>query len=308
MKSSRPLSAHWRSSNRRTVVARSAIRSKKIRHAANRTSRPPAGAGSSPSRVSRAGSTQRRSSSSGTNSATVAPDPLAGGLLVVGLGQPGPPPDHLAQRPERDPLAVRRRAAAMPVDRLADPVDVLLELPGQPALADPARAGDRDEPGPAVPAGRRDQVLEQAQLLVPADERRLGQVGPAPTPALGHDAQRPIGGDRRRLALERLVAGLLEGDRRAGGAHRRLADEDRARAGRPTGAGPPCSRGRPRPCPGSWRRGSRRPRRSARRPGPGSSGPGPAPRRPGRGPPGRSARRRPRARSARPRRPSPRRR
>ena len=72
MKSSRPLSAQWRSSNRRTVVPRSAMRSKKIRHAANNTSRPPAGACSTPSSVSSAGSTQRRSCSSFTKSATVA--------------------------------------------------------------------------------------------------------------------------------------------------------------------------------------------------------------------------------------------
>src|ERR1019366_10813023 len=92
---------------------------------------------------------------------------------VVGLGKAGPPADHLAQRPERDPLAISGRPAAVPVDRLADPVDVLLELPGEPALADPARAGDRDEPGPPIAAGRGDQVLEQAQLFVPSHERRL---------------------------------------------------------------------------------------------------------------------------------------
>lgn len=71
-KSRRPLSAHWRSSKRSTVVPRSAIRSKKIRQAAKRTSRPPAGAGSSPRSVRSAGSTQRRSSSVGTCSVTVA--------------------------------------------------------------------------------------------------------------------------------------------------------------------------------------------------------------------------------------------
>ena len=59
-------------------------------------------------------------------------------LLVVALGQAGPPPDHLAERPERHALAVRRRASAMPPDRFDDAIEVLLELPGEPALADPA--------------------------------------------------------------------------------------------------------------------------------------------------------------------------
>ncbi len=72
MKSRSPVSAHWRSSKSKIVVPFAAMRSMKMRQAANRRSRPPAGAGSSPSRVSRAGSTHRRSSGSGTYSTTVA--------------------------------------------------------------------------------------------------------------------------------------------------------------------------------------------------------------------------------------------
>ena len=41
-------------------------------------------------------------------------DRRAGGLLVIALGQVRPPPDHLAERPERDALAVGRRAATVP--------------------------------------------------------------------------------------------------------------------------------------------------------------------------------------------------
>jgi len=33
----------------------------------------------------------------------------------------------------------------MPVEVLSDPVEVLVELPGQPGLADPGDPGDRDE-------------------------------------------------------------------------------------------------------------------------------------------------------------------
>ena len=66
MKSRRPASAHWRSSNTRVTIPVEAIRSKNVRQARNSSSRPPAGASPTPSRASRAGSIQRRSSSSGT--------------------------------------------------------------------------------------------------------------------------------------------------------------------------------------------------------------------------------------------------
>ena len=70
MKSSRPASAHCRSSNTIATVPPSLIRSKKVRQAANSSSRPPAGRSSSPSRNASRGSSQWRSSSSGTCSAT----------------------------------------------------------------------------------------------------------------------------------------------------------------------------------------------------------------------------------------------
>ena len=78
---------------------------------------------------------------------------------------------------------------------------------------------------------RGDQVLEQPQLLVPADERRLEQVGAALAAALGDDPQRAPGRDRRLLALERLLARLLEGDGRARGALGGLAHEHGAGLG-----------------------------------------------------------------------------
>ena len=121
-------------------VPRAAIRSKKMRQAAKRTSRPPAGAGSSPRSVRRAGSTQRRSSVVRDVLGDRRRDPLAGRRLVVALGEAGAPADHLAERPERDAVAVGGRAAAVPVDRLDHAVDVLLELPGEAALADAGRA------------------------------------------------------------------------------------------------------------------------------------------------------------------------
>jgi hypothetical protein len=53
-------------------------------------------------------------------------------------------------------------------------------------------------------------VLELAQLVVPADERGLEGLGPIPPTAFRDDAQGPPGRNRTRLALEDLVAGLLE--------------------------------------------------------------------------------------------------
>ena len=99
------------------------------------------------------------------------------------------------------------------------------ELPGEPALADAGRADDADEARPPLAARGVEQVLEQAQLVVAADERRLERVAAVATAALGDDPERAPGRDRRRLALERLLAGLLEGDRarrpRAGSPRRR---------------------------------------------------------------------------------------
>ena len=71
-----------------------------------------------------------------------------------------------------------------------------------------------------------EEVLEQAELVVAADERRLERVRPAAAPALGDDAQGAPRRDRGDLALEQLLAGRLEGDRRRsrrGGSPRRRA-------------------------------------------------------------------------------------
>ena len=61
------------------------------------------------------------------------------------LEDPRPHPHHLGERPVRDALAVGEAAAAVPPDVVGEPVDVLLELPGEARLADPGDADDRDE-------------------------------------------------------------------------------------------------------------------------------------------------------------------
>ena len=63
---------------------------------------------------------------------------------------PGAHPDHLGERPVGDALAVGEAAAAVPPDVVGEPVDVLLELPGEARLADPGDADDGDELGLAL--------------------------------------------------------------------------------------------------------------------------------------------------------------
>src|SRR5438034_494288 len=56
--------------------------------------------------------------------------------LVRSLADAGARPHHLDQRPVADPLAVGRGAALVPPDGFHDAVEVLLELPREPRLAD----------------------------------------------------------------------------------------------------------------------------------------------------------------------------
>ena len=174
--------------------------------------------------------------------------------LVVGLDEARAAADHLAERPERDALAVGRAAAGVPPDLLDQPVEVLLELPRQARLADPRRPHDAHEARLPLACAGVEQVLEQAQLLVPPDERRLERLAavaaadapprperparPAPAPACpSGSGRRPA---RRRWPPTRPAA----------------SPRPRARFPGPprTGGGSRCSRGRRRPCPGSARR------------------------------------------------------
>ncbi len=56
--------------------------------------------------------------------------------------------------------------------RIGRPLERCEELVGQAALADARLAVDRDEVRAAVSLGSRERVLEQVELVVPADERR----------------------------------------------------------------------------------------------------------------------------------------
>ena len=149
--------------------------------------------------------------------------------LVVGLDQAAASADHLAERPEADAGPVRGRPTGVPPDVLGDTVEVLDELPAEPRLADPRRPDDRHQPRTPLAARRLEQVLEEPDLVVATDERRLEALPGATTVPLADDAQRPPGGDRAGLALQLLLADWFEGDRQRRRLVRPLADEDRAR-------------------------------------------------------------------------------
>ena len=71
----------------------------------------------------------------------------------------------------------------MPVDAVRHPVDVLLQLPDQPALADAARTGDRNEPHAALAADGTPKVADFGLArAVEAPGNEEGDVVP-PTPA-----------------------------------------------------------------------------------------------------------------------------
>jgi hypothetical protein len=160
-------------------------------------------------------------------------DACTGRLLVVALAEAGPFPDHLAKRPEADPLAISWRAPVMEPDGLDESVPVLAELPAEPRLANPGWADDRNEPRSSFADGRVEQVLEEAELLVATDERRFERLRAVPAAALGNDAKRTPRRDGRCLALEGLLADGFEGDRTGCRPLRRLADEDGAGSGGP---------------------------------------------------------------------------
>ncbi len=154
-----------------------------------------------------------------------------GRRLVGTLLEPGTTADHLAERPERDAIAIGGAAAVVPPDALDETVDVLQELPGQARLADAGRPHDADQAGSAFTAGGVEVVLELAKLLVTTDEGRLERFRPSDPATLRHDAHRSPGRDRAALALQDLVLGSLEGDGARGRSLRRLADQHGRRWG-----------------------------------------------------------------------------
>ena len=139
-------------------------------------------------------------------------DPGPRRRLVIVLLESRPTPDHLAECPERDPVAIGGTPAVVPPDTLDEAVHVLQELPGQAGLPDSGRPDHADEARSALATGRVEEVLQLPEFLVATDERCLEGLGPADAAALRDDAKGAPGGDGTHLALEDLVGRGLEDD------------------------------------------------------------------------------------------------
>ena len=131
---------------------------------------------------------------------------------------------HFGERPVRDALAVRERAA----EEHGRALDAFGELAREAALADTGIAVDREERRAAVADRARIRVLEQLELRLAADERRLD----------GRDRRALVGGaddaarrDRVAEAAQLEEAGRLELDTPTDETRRAGADEDLPRLG-----------------------------------------------------------------------------
>src|SRR5947209_8536028 len=87
-------------------------------------------------------------------------DPGPRRRLVVALDETRATANHLAERPEGDPFAVRWAPAGVPPDPADQAVDVFEELPGETGLANPAGSDDADEPRPTLARRRVEELLE----------------------------------------------------------------------------------------------------------------------------------------------------
>ena len=128
-------------------------------------------------------------------------------------------------------LGVGEAPALPPIEDLREPVEVLLELPGQSRLADPGRADDRHQVRTAFRDHPAHGLLEQGDLLVPPDERRFDAQRRADAATSRLDRHGPPGGDRQRLALEHRRRQLLVIDDVARGGVGEGPDHDGTRQG-----------------------------------------------------------------------------
>ena len=154
-----------------------------------------------------------------------------GGRILV-LGDVAAAPNHLGQCPVSNAVTVREAPSPVPVLVVDEPVDVLLELPGQTRLSDAGDSGDGDELCLVLFRSRVEELLDEPKLAVAADERRLEARRAHRAEATRSDAKRTPQLHLLRLALELGRPDLLVGNRGFGGASCRLTDEHVSRLGR----------------------------------------------------------------------------
>ena len=142
----------------------------------------------------------------------------------VVLADEQPRPDHLRERPVADALAVGEAATGVPEDVAGEAVDVLEELPGEAGLPDTGHARDEHEAGGAALGGSVEELLHQAEFVVPPAERRLEDPGALRAGDGGHDAGRLIEAEGLALAFQVVLAGVGVGDGRRRGVSCGLVD------------------------------------------------------------------------------------
>ncbi len=106
----------------------------------------------------------------------------------------------------------------MPERVCREAVDVLLELPRESRLADARDTGDEHELSTLLLLGGVEEILDELQLAVATHERRFETGGAHRAAPARDDAQRAPELHRLGLALQLVLAGVLVGDRRLGGA------------------------------------------------------------------------------------------
>jgi len=156
---------------------------------------------------------------------------LGGGRGRLVLRDPSAGAHHLRERPVRDAVAVREASTAMPPDHVDQSVDVLQELPRQARLADPSDPDHGEQVRAALVGARVEEILQQPELAVAADERRLEPGGPELAAAERDHANRAREVDRLGLPLELVCARVLVDERGFGHVARGLRHEHRARLG-----------------------------------------------------------------------------
>ena len=147
------------------------------------------------------------------------------------LADPAPHANHVGERPVRHSLAVGETTATVPVRRLSDPVEVLVELPREPRLADSRDPGHRHEMRLPALGALVEEVLRPSQIAVSTDERCLEPCRLELAAGTRDDPKCPPQHRRLVLALERMRAGVLVDDGLLGCAMCRVADQHRSRLG-----------------------------------------------------------------------------
>src|SRR5581483_6455388 len=140
----------------------------------------------------------------------------AGGLL-----------DDLQRRPEGDPLAVGQAGAGDDPRTVAEAAQ---RLAHEPRLADARRAEHGEQVAGALAHGPRERPLEQGQLALAADHRRVE--APRPRRRSREDGDEPVRAHRLALPLQRQRLEPLRPDRVTGEPVGALGEEDLARLGR----------------------------------------------------------------------------